>query len=143
MPDWQERCYAMNCLSIVDVPATGERTLRPFAEYVHRMFTADHFLPEAYFVAVADGELVGESNLIKNGEDSTDLLTDYTGVIPSHRRRGIATALKVRVAQWAQANGVKTIRTNNHETNPMYQLNLQLGFAPRPGDLLFELKLDE
>ena len=87
MPDWQERCYAMNCLSIVDVPATGERTLRPFAEYVQRMFAADHFLPEAYFVAVADSELVGESNLIKAGEDSTDLLTDYTGVIPNHRRR--------------------------------------------------------
>lgn len=107
------------------------------------MFAADHFLPEAYFVAVVDGELVGESNLFKDGDDLTDLLTDYTGVIPSHRRRGIATALKVRVIQWAQANGVKTIRTNNHETNPMYQLNLQLGFTPRPGDLLFELKLDD
>jgi hypothetical protein len=39
---------------------------------------------------------------------------------------------------FAQEIGAKFIETNNEEHNPMYQLNLQLGFQPQPADLDME-----
>jgi mycothiol synthase len=49
-----------------------------------------------------------------------------------YRRRGIATALKVHIIQFAKARGVQEIFTTNDAQNPMYQLNLALGFQPQP-----------
>jgi hypothetical protein len=49
-----------------------------------------------------------------------------------YRRRRIATALKLRTIDYAQRRGARTIETSNEEHNPMYQLNLRLGFRPRP-----------
>jgi len=49
-------------------------------------------------------------------------------VLRSHRRRGLATALKVHAITWAQSLGAKTIATDNEQNNPMYQLNVRLGF---------------
>lgn len=141
VPDWQQQCFEMHWASRQSMPATGTHTRQTFEQYVQQVFEHDKFMPSAFFVALDHGQVVGASNLINQYDDREHLHTDYTGVIPSHRRRGIATALKVRVIQQAQAQGVKTIRTGNHETNPMYQINLQLGFQPQPGELLFELKL--
>lgn len=141
VPDWQQQCFEMHWASRQSMPATGTHTRQTFEQYVQQTFVHKRFLPAMFFFALDQGELVGESSLLDQYDDLAHLHTDYTGVIPSHRRRGIATALKVRVIQQAQAHGVKTIRTGNHETNPMYQINLQLGFQPQPGELLFELKL--
>ena len=145
LSDWQRRCYEMNVVTMRDVPvATGEkRTDNTFEQYVLHMFESPHYMPEAHFIALDNGQYVGESNLMNESDDEqpTHLQTDYTGVIPSHRRRGIATALKVAAAQYAKEQGVQTITTNNDDSNPMYQLNLKIGFEPVPADLLFELVL--
>ena len=58
------------------------------------------------------------------------LYTGLTGVLRSHRRRGIATALKVTALEMAKARGVRTLETDNEENNPMYLLNVELGFEP-------------
>ena len=55
-----------------------------------------------------------------------------TGVVRAYRRRGIATALKVRTIQYAQTVGAETIVTSNEENNPMNILNRKLGFEPMP-----------
>ncbi len=49
-----------------------------------------------------------------------------------YRRRGIATALKLRTIDYAQQHGARSITTGNEENNPMYQINLALGFQPKP-----------
>jgi GNAT superfamily N-acetyltransferase len=76
--------------------------------------------------------LVGMSNLWVNDTTYARLDTGLTGVVRSHRRRGIATALKLRTIAYAQQRGARTIEAGNEEHSPMYQLNLRLGFCPRP-----------
>jgi GNAT superfamily N-acetyltransferase len=124
-----------------DMPAGGTRTYQPFETFVRSVFEYPGFLPEIFFVAVDKGRYVGQSDLVDEKQDREHLGTGYTGVHPDYRRRGIATALKVRCIQAAKELGVKTISTGNDQTNPMYQLNLQLGFRPMPGELLFEMKI--
>jgi hypothetical protein len=48
-----------------------------------------------------------------------------------------ATALKITSFHAVQQIGVQLIETGNEETNPMYQLDLSLGFTPQPAWLDF------
>lgn len=141
--DYQQRCYAMHWDSFQDVPASGARTQPSFEHYIKQTFENPDFVPETYFVALDGDQLVGESNLFPNHENPEQMITEYTGVVRTHRRRGIASALKVRVIESAKARGIKTIVAGNDIRNPMYELNLQLGFQPQPGELFFEKHLDE
>lgn len=139
-PLCQRKCYELNCESIQGMPATGTRTHQSFDQYVQQVFERSEFLPEAFFVALDQGRYVGVSYLLDEHEDRERLVTGYTGVVPSHRRRGIATALKLRCIRYAKASGAKIITTDTDEANPMYQLNRRLGFEPLPSELLFEMR---
>ena len=70
------------------------------------------------------------------------LYTGLTGVRRAYRRRGIATALKTQAIAWAKTQGASYLETDNEENNPMYQLNLALGFQPIPALLDYILELD-
>jgi GNAT superfamily N-acetyltransferase len=141
-PDFLRKWYELTCLSMKGMPAGGERTYQPFEVLVRQVFEHPGFLPEIFFMAIANGGYIGQSDLVNEKEDREHLGTGYTGVHPDYRRRGIATALKLCCIQAAKEQGAKTISTGNWHTNPMYQLNLQLGFKPLPADLWFELKLE-
>ena len=58
--------------------------------------------------------------------------TGSLGVLKEYRRRGIATALKVKAFEQLRAKGVTQVRTDNEENNPMYKINVALGFTPEP-----------
>jgi GNAT superfamily N-acetyltransferase len=77
------------------------------------------------------------TGLVKIGGQTERLVTAITGVVPSHRRRGIATALKVTSLQQAQKLGTHAVKTDNEENNPMYQINRRLGFMLQPAILEF------
>lgn len=139
-PACQRKCYELQGESMTGMPAGGERTRQSFAQFVQQIFANTAFIPAAFFIALDQGLYVGMSNLTNENDNPTRLVTDYTGVLPSHRRRGIATALKLHCLEYAKANGVKMITTSNDSTNPMYQLNLELGFKPTPAALYFELR---
>ncbi len=144
-PQCQHKCFEMHSESMREstreMPAGGENMRQSFEQYVQQIFENTAFIPEAFFVALDQGRYVGLSNLTNENDDPTRLTTDYTGVIPSHRRRGIASALKLRCLQYAKANGAKTVTTSNDATNPMYGLNINLGFTPMPAALYFELRV--
>ena len=78
---------------------------------------------------------------MRNDADTEKIDTGLTGVIRSHRRRGIAMALKVQALEFARQRGFQTVMTDNEEKNPMYQLNLKLGFKPKPAWIDFEKQL--
>ncbi len=141
-PECQRKLYDLNWITIQDKPATGAYTRQPYEKFVAQVFENPGFIPEAFFVALHKGRYVGESDLVGDQGDGEQLETGYTGVHPEYRRRGIATALKTRCIQYAQEHAFKTIVTGNDITNPMYQLNLQLGFKPTPAELLYEMKLE-
>lgn len=131
-PDWQQKVYDLEWALLEDVPSPDPLTPTGLDHYVKNVLENPAFLPDAYFVALDGDQYVGMSNLWRDMANPQRLNTGLTGVRRSHRRRGIATALKVHGIRYAQAYGNAVIETGNEEHNPMYQLNLQLGFRPKP-----------
>jgi predicted GNAT superfamily acetyltransferase len=61
------------------------------------------------------------------------LYQGLTGVVRSHRKRGIALALKLHGTRYAIDHGYAQIRTDNDAINAaMLGINIALGFQPRP-----------
>jgi mycothiol synthase len=89
-------------------------------------------LPEASFVALADGELVGYAGLLRWPDDETRAEHGLTVVRRGWRGRGIAPALKRRQIAWAAANGVRELVTWTQRGNEnMRHVNERLGYEYR------------
>ncbi|MEM7029774.1 MAG: GNAT family N-acetyltransferase [Chloroflexota bacterium] len=141
-PDWQQKCYDLVIPIEDDVPSPDAQTPQPLEEFA-KSFDHPCFLPDAYFVAVDNGAWVGISNLWKDDVRTDRLWVGLTGILRSHRRRGIATALKLLTFKYAQANGARYLETGNEENNPMYDLNVTLGFKPKPAWLEYRKEIKE
>lgn len=139
---WKHQLHELINEVLQDVPSPDPITMESFEQFDQQRLNSPRFLPEGYFVAVEGGRMVGLSALWKNEVDPHKLHTGLTGVRRSHRRRGICTALKVRAIQYAKTYGAKVIETDNEENNPMFQINLQLGFKAQPAMLEFSKELD-
>ena len=131
-PDWQRKMYELDWAGTQDDPTPEPITQLPFEEYVQRIFAGPDFLAAGNFVAVDGDEYVGLSSLERDLARPDHLETGFTCTRRSHRRRNIALALKLKAIAFAAEYGAKTIDTGNEENNPMYQINLRLGFQPRP-----------
>lgn len=136
-PDWLRRWYDLNNELMKDVPYHDEFTPPTFEIFQQRLEGHPRLYPEAIIVAEDGGRWVGVSGLWLNHGNAQKLETGLTGVVRSHRRMGVATAMKVAAICFAQEQGVEEIETDNEENNPMYELNMQLGFKPLPAYLDF------
>jgi mycothiol synthase len=122
-----EKLYELDWALWQDIPygqAVARRSLEQFAaaEVNH-----PRYLPDACFIAVKDGELVGYSNLI-TAQEGFD--TDMTGVLRSYRGKGVATLLKLRGIRYAQEHGNQKLWVVNDSVNAaMLGLNAKLGFV--------------
>jgi mycothiol synthase len=132
-PEWREKLWELDWLLSQDVPEIDEPKKRSFEVYQRQTFDKPTFFPEGFFVALDGDDYVGLSMLEKNLADKTKLQTELTGVVRSHRRRGIATSLKVHALSKARETGVLYVETDNEENNPMYLLNIRLGFEATAG----------
>ena len=139
-PDCKPKLYDAAWEWMEDVPSPGPRTRPSYEFWEKRTFGNPRLLSAAWFLAVEDGRYVGISYLRPSVPG--DMHTGLTAVSRSHRRRGLATALKVKAITYAQAQGCRRIITDNEENNPMYELNLQLGFRPLLNFMDFEKELD-
>ena len=137
-PEHREKIYELDWQCTLDEPLPDAPTKPPFDEYTKFFFDSPNFIPEACFIAVDGSEYVGMSNLFYNPALPTEINTGFTAVLRTHRRRGIATALKLRAIAYAQQQGYAAIRTGNEENNPMLAINLMLGFVPQPAWLDFQ-----
>lgn len=142
-PEHRTKLYETFWEIVRDVPSPDPFT--PYSQEVweERTFTNPYLLEDGWLVAVDNGQYVGLTQLYVNSGNPKILETGLTGVLRSHRRMGIATALKVLAIQYAIAQGYERIRTDNEENNPMYQINLALGFRPRPAGLDFVRHLEK
>ena len=85
------------------------------------------FFPEMSLIATDAGEYIGYSDLRDDGAGG--LLYNLTGVLPSHRRQGVASALKRVALSRAQEQGYTRIRTFCSAENIAIQaLNRKFGF---------------
>lgn len=132
--DYQRRVYDAEVSFLKDVPSPEPFKPMPFEQYLEQQLGHPAHQPESYFVALDGDAVVGVSMLGKT-PDAERLGTGLTGVARSHRRRGLATALKATALGFAKSKGIVEVDTDNEENNPMYQLNLQLGFKPAPAHL--------
>ncbi len=142
-PDWKHKIYELDWELEQDVPSAEPPVKSTFEQFNKSAVENPNFLPEGWFVALDGDQYVGESSLWLSQSNKEKLETGLTGVVRSHRRKGIATALKVRAIDFARQRGVKFIETDNEENNPMYQINVMLGFKALPPAIEFEKQLRE
>lgn len=131
-PNWQRKLWDLNWVFTQDEPRPDTPKRAPFDEYVAETFDSPSFSPHSWFVAVDGEQYVGFSQLWPNHNNADLLSTGWTGVDRPYRRRGIAIALKLFAIDYANQNNIQRIETDNEETNPMYQINIKLGFQPLP-----------
>lgn len=143
LSDWAHKLWELRWLVLKDVPGTAPWERETFEVYERESLQNPDFEPAGHFVALDGDRWVGLSNLWPTKAEPHKLWCGLTGVDPDYRRRGIAIALKVRAAQYASRQGYQQIDTDNEENNPMYDINMKLGFKPLPAWLAYELKLKD
>ncbi len=133
-PAWLPKLFALHAALTRDVPIPTQPlpTLAWFEGFATR-------LPQAFFVALDGDQYIGESFLHPDAEDPRLLNQQVTGVLRSHRGRGVAMALKLATIDYAQRAGYRAIRTWVETNNAsMLAINRNLGFVAGPGAILFE-----
>ena len=123
-----------------DMPMVHEHVIEPFEQAREKRYGHPEHRPDGNFIALHHGEYVGVSS-VWGKEDPNRLFVGITGTKKTYRRKGIATALKVKTIEYAQKHGFSEIETDNEENNPMFDINMQLGFTKQPSWLLFKKDL--
>jgi GNAT superfamily N-acetyltransferase len=138
-PEWIRKWWELEWTIIPDMPTSETFTPETLAEFEAALASPQIDL-DAAFVAIdaATDRWVGLSSVLIYPEDPHTLYVGNTGVIRAYRRRGIALALKIRTIEWARGSGAQVIIGENEAHNPMYQLNLKLGFRYSHAWLGFE-----
>jgi GNAT superfamily N-acetyltransferase len=99
--------------------------------------------PDAIFLAVAGAEVVAYAALLSYAEQPGDAFHEITAVLPEHRRRGLARALKAVEIAWAKQAGLERLRAHNDSTNePIRALNDELGYRPLPTRIVLRGPVD-
>jgi mycothiol synthase len=92
--------------------------------------------PDAMFVALADGEVIGCAGLLPDPDDPGRAEHALTSVRRDWRRRGVAAALKRCCLAWAANHGLREVYTWTQRGNDdMRALNTHLGFTTRTESL--------
>jgi GNAT superfamily N-acetyltransferase len=139
--DWRERLHPVYQQLVQDQPAPDPPHRDTLEEWVRAVLEGPDFDAGLWIIATDEDRIVGLSQAMVNLERPTVAYSGLTGVLAGYRRRGIATALKVELLARVKSRGVARIKTSNEENNPMYRINLGLGFVPRPDWVMYERRL--
>jgi GNAT superfamily N-acetyltransferase len=117
-----------------DIPGEEETDVGPLGEWLDRDMRGSGDRPEAVFVAVEDGEVLGYAKLAFSEDTAERAYHDLTGVKRAHRGRGIAALLKATQIAWAKEQGYAALQTSNEVRNaPIRHLNQKHGYVLEPG----------
>ena len=127
-PELLARLYhelALQAFEDMPTPRTVEITLEQWeAEWLN--------WPEATFVALAGGEVVGMAGLNYDPDQPDRAENTLTAVRRDRRGRGLARMLKESATAWASAHGIREIYTWTQTGNEnMRAVNERLGFFTR------------
>ena len=126
-------------LITADMPREADFTPLTYEQWETFSLKNPRLLPEGYFIAKDGPNYIGMSNVHQVDSEPGVLHQDDTGVIREYRGRGIATALKLKVIEFAKRNGYRSIKTWNDSGNaPMLAINTKLGFKRQVGWIMME-----
>jgi mycothiol synthase len=135
-PENRRRLYDLNQRTDRDSPGADVWGSPSYENWLTAIIEARWFLPEGALIATLGGEWIGMA-IVGPTEDGS-WTTDYTGVLPEYRGKGVATRLKVAGIEVAIARGARELHTFNEELNgPMRAINAKLGFQAQTGFLYF------
>ena len=101
----------------------------PLETFTRSIFERPSVLLESFFVARDGNHIVGLTYLLRRPDGDAEV--GDTGVLRSHRRRGIARVLKMLVTRYAAQQGIPNVHTDNRADNAgMLAINHELGFEP-------------
>ena len=142
---WAERpevargMYGVAVEAYEDVPGGDAEKMEAFEDWLAHDMQGSGDKPEATFVALAGGEVVGYAKYFLTAARPAVAFHDMTGVRRDWRGRGVARALKQAQIAWAKREGFEVLETNNEERNePIRRLNAALGYRLAPGRILLE-----
>jgi GNAT superfamily N-acetyltransferase len=138
-PDLARGMYEVAVEAYADVPGGDTEEMEPFDDWLAHDMQSSGDRPDATFVAVAGGEVVGYAKYFITEARPTVAFHDMTGVRRSWRGRGVARALKQAQIAWAKRAGYEVLETANEERNePIRRLNADLGYTLAPGRVVLE-----
>jgi mycothiol synthase len=140
---WAERAdliqgiYDVACEAYPDEPGTEGAPMDSFESWLSKDMQGHSDMPEATFVALLDGQVVGYAKLNRSSSREGVALHDMTGVKRAFRGRGIAGALKRAEIRWAKEHGYEKLETSNEVRNePIRRLNERHGYVVTPGEVV-------
>ncbi len=126
-------------LIAADMPREAPFTPLSYEQWETFSLKNPQLLPDGYIIARDGANYIGMSNVHRIDTEPGVLQQDDTGVIREYRGRGIATALKLKVTEYAKRNGYRTIKTWNDSVNDaMLAVNTKLGFKRQVGWIMME-----
>jgi GNAT superfamily N-acetyltransferase len=109
----------------------------PLDTFTRSIFERPAVLLDSFFVARDGDHIVGLTYLLRRPDGEAEV--GDTGVLSSHRRRGIARVLKMLVTRHAAQQGIAVVHTDNRADNAaMLAINRELGF--QPGEVVIVLE---
>ena len=133
-PELARGIYEVACEAFPDVPGERDTVMEPFEDWLAHEMRGAGDLPEATFLAVAAGEVVGYAKFSFTRARPREASHDITGVKRAWRGRGVAGALKRAQIAWAKDAGYERLVTQNELRNePIRRLNERLGYRPLAG----------
>lgn len=132
------KVYEMGNAIMEDVPWHDDFTPQPFDQFVKKFVDSPRRIDECYLIALDGDQFAGVTMLFNSKADPQVLYTGLSGVLRDYRRKGVVTALKVRALSTAKEKyrlpdgGYPYVTTENEKDNPMYQINVLLGFEKQP-----------
>ena len=125
----------------IPIPDDIKHTRLP---YDHWLKLCHDFYDNSYgidIVAVYKKQYIASTDIGINQSEPHKGWTGSLGVLRDFRRKGIATAIKIKAIEKLLEKGVTELRTDNEKNNPMYKINIALGFKAVPFSLDYSKKI--
>jgi len=117
----------------IPMPKGVEREREPFKEFMKDQANYEKNYYAVEIIAVKNNIYIGSTDLeYYPKSEPHKAWTGSLGVIKEFRRMGIATALKIIAFQKLIEKEIHEVRTDNEINNPMYKINVDLGFKSVP-----------
>ncbi|MBT2644250.1 GNAT family N-acetyltransferase [Bacillus sp. ISL-41] len=127
--DYQNRFWDFWWELVTDVPGMNDK---PRPDNDRMIDLLKDYDKKGFILAVDGSQWIAMSLVVRENENV--YYNSMTGVHKSYRGKGLAQAIKIKAIEFAEAKGVKFIRTHNDSKNaPMLFVNRKLGYEEKPG----------